>query len=294
MITSEKTKEKRFTHFRNSLFYRLLKKPTGALGMLILLILLCMVIFAPQIAPMNFATQNIMDRLQGPSSTYLLGTDHLGRDLFSRLVYGSRIAIFTAIPSVLGSVLIGIILGLIAGYFGGNVDNVLLIIFDTLQAFPSVILALALLALMGSSMRNVILVIIVTFMPGYARVTRAQVMTEKMAPHVEAERALGAKTIRLLKKHILPNIVAPIFIMCAMDIAYAITMEAGLSFLGLGVQPPTPSWGIILSDGFTKIRTSPWAVIWPSVFIMISTLGFTMLGENLRDLLDPKLSGSRG
>ena len=279
---------------KNSLIFRLIKRPTGALGLFIVAMILIIVIFAPQIATMDYAEQHIRDRLQGPNATYILGTDTVGRDLFSRLIYGTRIAIFTAIPSVLGSVTIGIILGLIAGYFGGWIDNILLIIFDTIQAFPSVILALALLAVLGSSMTNVILVIIITYMPGYARVTRASVLTEKEAPYVESEKAQGVSTMRLLFVHILPNIIAPIFVMVAMDTAYAITMEAGLSFLGLGVQPPTPSWGIILSDGFQKIRNSAWPVVWASVFIMISTLGFTMLGESLRDILDPKLSGSRG
>lgn len=279
---------------KNSLLFRLMKSPTGAAGLIIVLLILIVVIFAPNIATMDYAEQHIRDRLQGPSGQYILGTDTVGRDLFSRLIYGTRIAIFTAIPSVLGSVIVGIVLGLIAGYFGGTIDNILLVIFDTIQAFPSVILALALLAILGSSMTNVILVIIITYMPGYARVTRASVMMEKAAPYVEAEKAQGVSNARLLFIHILPNIIAPIFVMVAMDTAYAITMEAGLSFLGLGVQPPTPSWGIILSDGFQKIRNSAWPVIWASLFIMVSTLGFTMLGESLRDILDPKLSGSRG
>jgi peptide/nickel transport system permease protein len=199
----------------------------------------------------------------------------------------------TAFPAVFTALVFGIVLGLLAGYLGGWVDNVLLVIFDTLQAFPATILALAFLALLGPSLNNVMLVIIISFTPGYARITRAQVISMKSNMYIEVERSMGAGLWRILFVHLLPNIIAPMLILLAMDLPYGITVEAGLSFLGLGVQPPTPSWGVILSDGFIKIRTSPWPVIWPSLFIMVSTFGFTMFGETLRDLLDPKFVGSR-
>ena len=164
---------------------------------------------------------------------------------------------------------------------------------DTVQAFPAVILALALLAVLGPSLRNVIIVIGVSFAPGYARVARALVLSSKQDHYVEAERALGAGTRRIVGVHILPNIVAPLFILLAMDMPGAITVEAGLSFLGVGVQPPTPSWGVILADGFDRVRDTPWPVIGAGGFLMITTLGFTMLGETLRDVVDPRLSGVR-
>ena len=165
---------------------------------------------------------------------------------------------------------------------------------DTVQAFPTVILALALLALLGPSLQNVIIVIVVSFAPGYARVARASLLSAKQDLYVEAERALGAGDGRIVGVHILPNIVAPLFILLAMDLAAAITIEAGLSFLGVGVPPPTPSWGVILADGFNRVRDTPWPVLSAGLVLMITTLAFTMLGETLRDVVDPRLSGTRG
>lgn len=278
---------------RLSLFYELARRPAGLFGLLIVAGLLLVLLFAPLLAPYGDAQQDIKNRLQGPSISHPLGTDHLGRDLLSRLIFGSRVALGTAFPSVLGALLGGLVLGLLAGYLGGSVDNVLLVIMDSIQAFPAVILALALLALLGPSITNVIFVIALAFTPGYARIVRAQVLSVKEHPFVEVERSLGASDLRIVLIHIVPNILAPLVILLAMDLPSAITVEAGLSFLGLGVRPPTPSWGVILADGFSKIRTSPWPVLWAGLTLMLTTLGFTLFGETLRDLLDPKLAGSR-
>ena len=192
---------------------------------------------------------------------------------------------------MLSALVIGLLLGIVAAWRGGLIDAVLVIVMDVLQAFPAVILALALLALLGPSLRNVIIVISIAFIPNYARVSRALVFSAKANQWVEAERALGASTLRIVFTHILPNILPPLLILMAMDIPSAIVIEAGLSFLGLGVQPPTPSWGAILSDGFQNIMQSPWGVVFASIILMITTLGFTMLGETLRDIVDPRLSG---
>jgi len=270
-----------------------LRRPLGALGFVIVLLFVVTVIFAPVIAPYDYAKQDIPNMLQGPSHAYRLGTDHLGRDLFSRLVYGSRIAIGTAIPSVAIALVGGVLLGLLAGYAGGTVDDVIIVLLDSISAFPSVILALAVLALLGPSLRNVILVIGFTWIPGYARVTRAQMFSAKEEVYVEVERALGASNWRIILSHILPNIVAPLLILATMDLPVVITFEAGLSFLGLGVRPPTPSWGVILSDGFNFIRQSPWPTVWVGLVLIITTLGFTLLGEALRDVLDPRLSETK-
>ena len=202
-------------------------------------------------------------------------------------------ALVTALPSVVGALAIGLLLGLLAGYLGGWVDNLLLVISDTVQAFPAMILALALLAVLGPSMKNVVFVIIVAFVPGYLRITRAQVMAVKVNPFVEVERALGASPLRIIFVHVLPNVLPTLIILLAMDLPGAITVEAGLSFLGLGVQPPTPSWGVVLADGFAKIRLTPWPVLWSSLTVMLTTLGFTLFGETVRDLLDPRLAGTR-
>jgi peptide/nickel transport system permease protein len=270
------------------------RRPLGALGFFIVLAFVLMVIFAPLIAPYEFAEQDIPSMLQGPSRTHLLGTDHLGRDLLSRLMYGARIALSVALPAVSVALAAGLTLGLIAGYAGGAIDDVALVVFDSIQAFPPVILALAILALLGPSLVNVVLVIGLTWTPGYARIARAQVLTAKQEPYVEVERSLGASQGRILFRHILPNIVAPLLILAAMDLPVVITFEAGLSFLGLGVRPPTPSWGVILAEGFNFIRQTPWPITWAGLTLIITTLGFTLFGETLRDVLDPALSGTRG
>jgi peptide/nickel transport system permease protein len=271
-----------------------LRRPLGALGFFIVLIFMLMVVFAPLIAPYDFAEQDIPSMLQGPSGAHWLGTDHLGRDLLSRLIYGARIALSVALPAVSVALAAGLVLGLIAGYVGGVVDDVALVLFDSIQAFPPVILALAILALLGPSLINVVLVIGLTWTPGYARIARAQVLRAKQEPYVEVERSLGASQTRILFVHILPNIIAPLLILAAMDLPVVITFEAGLSFLGLGVRPPTPSWGVILAEGFNFIRQTPWPITWAGLTLIITTLGFTLFGETLRDVLDPALSGTRG
>lgn len=271
-----------------------LRRPLGALGFLIVLAFMLMVVLAPVLAPYDFAKQDIPSMLQGPSRSYWLGTDHLGRDLWSRIVYGARIALGVAVPAVTLALAGGLAVGLLAGYVGGRVDDVTLVFLDSLQAFPAVILALTILALLGPSLANVIIVIGLAWTPGYARIARAQVLTAKQNQYVEVERSLGASQRRILAYHILPNIVAPLLILAAMDLPVVITFEAGLSFLGLGVRPPTPSWGVILADGFNYIRQSPWPITWAGLTLIITTLGFTLFGEALRDVLDPALSGTRG
>jgi len=279
---------------RFPVFGDVVRQPLGAVGFLIVLMFIIMVAFAPLIAPYEYAEQDIPNRLQGPSENYWLGTDHLGRDIFSRLVYGSRIAFGTAIPSVTIALVSGTILGLIAGYVGGRVDNAIVILMDMLQAFPSIMLSLAVLALLGPSLVNVIIVIGLTWMPNYARVIRAQTLSVREKAFVEAERSLGATNKNILLSHILPNVIAPALLLAAMDLPWVITFEAGLSFMGMGVRPPTPSWGVILSEGFDHIFESEWPIIWSGLTLAMTTLGFTFFGEALRDVLDPRLSGTRG
>jgi peptide/nickel transport system permease protein len=278
---------------RPSVFRQLLRRPSAVFGMLVITVLVVLFLFGPYIAPYPHNEQNIPRRLEGPSADYLLGTDHLGRDILSRLIVGTRVALGTAVPSVLAALTVGLIIGLIAGYAGGWVDNVILVGIDAIQAFPALLLALALMALLEPSVNNVILVIAIAYTPGYARIVRAQVLSVKEEPYIEVERSFGASHIRISLVHIVPNLLAPLLILLAMDLPAAIATEAGLSFLGLGVRPPAVSWGGILSDGFQKIRTSPWPVIGGALALMITTLGFTLFGEALRDILDPRVSGSR-
>lgn len=264
------------------------RRPTG----LVALVLIAGLVLAVTIGPLlvaDPAAQDIGRRLEGPTADYWLGTDHLGRDLLARLVVGSRIAMGVAIPAVVLAMFFGLILGLAAGYLGGRTDSFVIVITDTLQSFTAVVLALLLLALIGGSLTTVVIVIAVTFAPGYARVVRASVLAIKKDVFVQAERSLGAKSGRIIFVHILPNVLAPILILMAIDLPVAVTIEAGLSFLGVGVPPPTPSWGVILRDGFDRVRDAPWPVIWTGLSLMATTLGFTLLGEALRDRLDPRV-----
>jgi peptide/nickel transport system permease protein len=237
-------------------------RPAGLFGLVVVGGIVVLAIFAPYIAPYDPAAQDITNRLQGPSWDHLLGTDQLGRDILSRLIYGTRVALSVALPGVAAALVIGLLLGLVAGYVGRYTDNSLI-------------------------------VVMVAFAPNYARVTRALVLSTKQNPFIEAERSLGAGHRRIVGIHILPNVIAPLFILLAMDLPSAIAIEAGLSFLGLGVPPPTPSWGVILQDGFDRVRDAPWGIIFASLTLMIVTLGCTFLGETLRDIADPRLAGLR-
>ena len=278
---------------RLALVREVVRRPAGAFGLCVVGVLLVAALIPGVLAPYGADVQDIPSRLQGPSADHLLGTDEIGRDLLSRLIFSCRIELGVAVPAVLGALIAGLVLGVLAGYVGGWLDNALIVVMDSLQAFPAVILALVLLSLLGSSLGNVILVIAVAFTPNYARVSRALVLALKQNQFVEAERALGASPQRLVLVHVVPNILAPLFILLAMDLPSAITTEAGLSFLGIGVQPPTPSWGVMLSSGFSRVQDSPWGVLVPGLALMIATLGFTLLGETLRDVFDPRLSGAR-
>lgn len=272
---------------------RLLRRPAGAFGSMVVGGLVLVAVFAPLLAPYSPAQQNADRRLEGPSSAHLLGTDEFGRDVLSRIISGTRIELSVALPAVLVSLAVGLLLGMTAGYVGGRVDRVVVVILDSIQAFPAVILALALLALLGPSLQNLIAVIAVAFSPQYARVARASVLKLKQEPFMEAERSLGAGSARIAVVHVLPNIIAPLLILLTMNIPGAIAIEAGLSFLGLGVQPPTASWGVILAQGFERVFDTPWPVLSTGVALALTTLGLTMLGETLRDVLDPRLSGGR-
>jgi peptide/nickel transport system permease protein len=270
-----------------------LSEPLGALGFVIVAGFVIAVIFAPLLAPYGYADQDIPNRLQGPSRQYLLGTDSIGRDILSRLIYGSRIAFGVALPAMAIALTGGFILGLTAGYLGGLVDNIILVLLDTFSSIPVLMLALTFLVMLGPSLANLVVVIGLSWSPGYARIVRAQVLAAKQNVYVEAERSLGASSWRIAQRHILPNILPPILIMAAMDLPWVIIFEAGLSFLGMGVRPPTPSWGAILSEGYEKIRQSPWPITWAGLTLVLMTLGFTLLGETLRDVLDPRLAGTR-
>ena len=268
-------------------------RPSGRIGLAIVVMLILVVVFAPWIAPYDPAQQDIAARFEGPSAQHLLGTDELGRDLLSRVIFGARIALGVAVPTVALAALLGLAMGLSAGYLGGSTDRGMLVLIDAMASVPAVVLALAIIAVLGPSVTNLVLVLAIAFAPGYARVVRAMVLSTKKRPFVEAERALGSTRWRIVRHHIAPNLMAPMLILMAMDLPTVIAAEAGLSFFGLGVPPPAPSWGVMLSTGFDYVRESPWTLIAAGSALAITTIGITLFGEALRDVVDPKLAGRR-
>jgi peptide/nickel transport system permease protein len=268
---------------------RVLRDPLGALGATLVLLFVLSAALAPMIAPYDPNALDVPARLQGPSLAHLLGTDNLGRDVLSRVLYGGRIALGVALTAVGLSLIAGISLGLIAGYGPRWLDNLLLLLFDSVRAFPVIMFALAVITVVGPSLQTVILVVVVTTIPQYARIIRTQTLSLRHTEFILAERSLGASAPRVLLVHILPNVIGPLLILASMEIPVVITIEAGLSFLGLGVRPPTPSWGNILNDGYAFIRNTPWLVIAAGIPLVLTTLGFTFLGEALRDVFDPRL-----
>ena len=272
-----------------ALIKRISSDPLGLLGLCLVTLMVVSALGASIFAPYDPIQLNIMDRLQGPSANHLLGTDQLGRDLFSRVLFGGQVALKVAFLTIGSALIIGVVLGMIAGYGPTWLDNSIMLLFDTIRSVPTIMLALAAVAMVGPSITTVIFVIAVSSIPNYGRVVRTQTLTIKSKDFVKAEMLMGASLLRILSIHVLPNILGPLLILASMDIPTVIALEAGLSFLGMGVKPPTPSWGSILNDGFALIRNTPWPIIAGSIPLVLATLGFTFLGESLRDLLDPKL-----
>ena len=268
---------------------QLKKDPLGLTGMIIVVIILLVTIFARVLAPYDPLDIDVYNRLLSPSGQHWLGTDHLGRDIFSRVLVGGQIALKVSLVAISVSMAIGLVLGMMAGFGPAWLDRALVVLFDTLRSFPTIMFALSIVALTGPSLNTVIVVIIITSIPVYARVVRTQTLALRERDFILAEQAMGASTARILRDHILPNIAAPLLILASMDVPAVVGMEAGLSFLGLGVSPPTPSWGSILNDGYSYIRNSPWPIIAGGLPLIVVTLGFTFFGEALRDILDPRL-----
>lgn len=265
----------------------------GMTGLILVVLFFASAIFAPWLAPYDPNALDIPARLSGPTLEHLAGTDQLGRDTFSRILYGGRVALEIAAIGVSVALFVGLVLGMIAGFGPRWLDNLLLLIFDTVRAFPTIVLALATVALTGPSLELVLAIIIITSIPQYARVTRTATLALVRTEFILAERSLGAGIVRMLFHHIMPNVVGPLLILAAMDVPVVVTVEAGLSFLGLGVLPPTASWGTILNEGYLVIRDTPWMVVAGGVPLILTTLGFTFLGEALRDIFDPRMGRAR-
>jgi peptide/nickel transport system permease protein len=262
----------------------------GMFGLVIVLLFFASAIFAPLIAPYDPNALDIPSRLAGPSLEHLAGTDQLGRDTFSRVLYGGRVALKVAAIGVSVALVVGLALGMLAGYGPRWLDNLLLLIFDTVRAFPTIVLALATVAVMGPSLELVLGIVIITSIPQYARMARTSTLAIRNTQYILAERSLGASTFRVLLHHVMPNVSGPLLILAAMEVPVVVTVEAGLSFLGLGVTPPTASWGTILNEGYLVIRDTPWLVLAGGIPLVLITLGFTFLGEALRDVFDPRMN----
>ena len=277
------------TQSRFSAYRQFFREPLGVLGLVLVLLLGLGAILAPYLTDYSPNAIDIKTRLAPPSSEHWLGADHLGRDTFTRVLYGGRVALKVAAWSISLALLGGLLLGMIAGYGPRWLDNLLILIFDAVRSFPTIMLALAIITLTGPSLNMVILVIVITSIPVYARIVRAQTMSLRESEFVFAARSIGTGWFRMLYLHILPNVIGPLLILASMDIPVVVTIESGLSFLGLGVRPPTASWGTVLADGYAYVRNTPWLLVAGGVPLILTTLGFTFMGETLRDIFDPTL-----
>ena len=273
----------------SAVIYRLVKDPMGLVGLLIVISFVVIAIFADFLAPYDPSKLDILNKLQGPSADHLFGTDQLGRDTLSRLIHGTQIALMVAGVSIGLAVLIGSILGAIAGYGPNWLDFVIMLLFDMVRSYPVIMFALAVVVLFGPSLLTIMAIIVATSFPTYGRLMRTQTQSLRQAEYILSARALGLGMPRILGRHVIPNTIGPILIVASMDVPFVIALEAGLSFLGLGVRPPTPSWGSILNDGYTYIRNSKWILISAGIPLILVTIGFTFLGEQLRDIFDPKI-----
>lgn len=263
--------------------------PLAAAGLVLVVVFLLCAIFAPWLAPQDPASINLPDRLQGPSAHHWFGTDELGRDILSRVIYGARISMLVGVSVVTGSLLLGIIIGSLAGYYGGRLDRfVNVIVMNAFLSFPGILLAIAFVAFLGPGIFNLILALVIGGWVGYARLVRAQVLAAREREYVEAARALGASDLRIIVRHILPNIIQPVIVQAAIGMAGAVLAEATMSFLGLGVPPPTASWGSMLNDGRAHLFDAPHLVLFPAGAVMLAVLSFNFIGDALRDYLDPR------
>jgi peptide/nickel transport system permease protein len=279
-MTDKSTRSKALERFR--------RNRLAVIGFALIGIFVLIAIFASIISPFDPIQQNYDQLLQPPSITHWFGTDNLGRDVLSRVIYGTRVSLTAGVVAVTLAALIGVSLGLLAGFLGGVTDNIIMRLIDAMLAFPFLVLAISLAAILGPSLQNAMLAIAVVSIPVFARVTRGQVLSERERDYVQAAKALGANDLRIMLQHVLPNIAGPIIIQCTLSVAGAILAESSLSFLGLGVQPPTPSWGEMLNVARGYLRDAPWTAIAPGVLIFIAVLAFNLLGDGLRDALDPR------
>lgn len=278
---------------KESMFFmtwkRLAKNKLAVAGLIVLIITALLAVFAPIAASYGYEEQDLFNTLAGPSREHWLGTDNLGRDMLSRLIYGGRNSLTLGLISVALAAALGVILGAVSGYYGGKVDMVIMRLLDVLQAVPAILLAIAISATLGPGYMNCILALTISQIPGFTRMTRASCLNVQGMEYVEAARSINARERRIIFKHVLPNAISPIIVQATMSVATAILTSASLSFIGLGVQPPQAEWGAMLSAGRSYIRSNPHVIIYPGITIMIVVLSLNLLGDGLRDALDPRL-----
>jgi peptide/nickel transport system permease protein len=267
---------------------RLRRSKTAMVGLAIVVLLLLVAALASLIAPYS-PTQTGPVSISPPTWDNLMGTDLLGRDVFSRVIHGSRVSVYVGVVSIIASLLIGIPLGTIAGFYGGRIDNLIMRLMDVMLAFPIFLLAIVLMVILEPSTMNVVLALAIVRIPILARIVRGSVLSVKENEYIEAVKALSLSQVRVLSRHVLPNCLAPIIVTSTLNIGNAIILEASLSFLGLGTQPPTPTWGWDLKQNLTLIEINPWITIFPGLAILVTVLAFNLLGDGLRDALDPRL-----
>ena len=284
-------KNKRRKHSQLKEFWRRFRKNrTAILGLVILAVIVCIAVFADLIVPYARCIEQVgADRLQPPNPSHWFGTDELGRDLFSRVVHGARYSLFVGVVTSLIALAIGAVLGASAAYFGGMVDNVIMRIIDVFMCVPPILLSLAVVSALGTSLRNLIIAITISCIPGNTRLIRSVVLTVVEQDYVEAARSYGTTNRRIIFRYVLPNAMGPIIVNTTMMISDMILSAAGLSFIGMGIQPPAPEWGALLSNAQTYIFTAPYLLFFPGIFIILTSLSFNLVGDGLTDALDPKL-----
>ncbi|MEM3725219.1 MAG: ABC transporter permease [Nitrososphaerales archaeon] len=272
-----------------TVLYSLLKNKAAAFGLAYIFVLIILAIFADFIAPYDPVEQRIVNKLSPPSSAHILGCDELGRDVFSRLIYGARISLIVGVSVVALSATLGSLLGSISGYYGGKVDMFIMRIVDIFIAFPGLILAIGIMAALGQSILNVIIALVLVNWPAFARVVRGEALKLSQLEFVQAAKVIGASNVRIIFSHILPNAMAPILVLATLNIGWAILAEASLSFLGLGVNPPEPSWGSMVATARFYLLSAQHVILFPGIAIFLTVMAFNLVGDGLRDALDPQL-----
>ena len=268
---------------------RFVRSRTGLVGALVLLLVTLAALFAGQVAPYNPTRQDFRVERESPSLAHLMGTDEFGRDVLSRVIWGAQASLQAGATAASIALVVGLVLGMLAAYYGGTTDNVIMRLMDVLLAFPYILLAIAVVAILGPGLRNAMIAIGIVYVPYYARVVRGAVLSVRARDYVEAARALGARDRRVMWQHVLPNTLAPVIVQTTLNVGSAIIDTAGLSFLGLGTQPPTPDWGNMLSAGRSYVIDSPWIATFPGLAILVTVLAFNLMGDALRDAFDPRL-----